>query len=778
MAMALVLPMLAFLAVILLFSKEIIRGQSEQSAKETMARFAEQASTRIENRIAVMRAALNMGRINLETISLGEQGGQSRAEQVLKGMLVSAEGTNSAWLAVDPDVFATDRQFILSFARSGRQLRELHNITEELLADPEASRWYHITRSRGKSYFVSLDSHDHGTGRGPVFRGILTSPVKIQGRTIGCIGIDYVYTELLSFLESFEVLDRRRAVSLITESGRVIFSTGEDDDNDVAVLSGPDDTAEALRTTGMYMYYADQAGSDDKVFVCLAQIELELRSEPLFLYITIPSEEMSEGASPLFRRMASFGVICFAVLAVCVFFVAFSVVKPVQELTAKAEAIASGNYAVDFNAGDSGRATSRELETLRKALEKMLTQVRDAEAARLSAMEDRFNREKTEAASRAKSEFLAQMSHEIRTPMNAVLGMSDLLLRDKNLTTDQRSRIRDIKVSSDSLLTIINGILDFSKLESGRMTLYPVTFRLRALLDNVLSIIGYLAEDKGIGFVQMISPDLPEEIFADDVKVRQVLQNILGNAVKFTERGKVAFEAAVDGRNLRFIVRDTGIGMAADVLDSVFEPFGQAEDGRSRYIQGTGLGLAISKQLIQLMGGTITVESEVDRGSVFTVTLPITLPDGATGETTQISGRLTNRGKQVGKANYSHLRVLVVDDNAINLRVASGLLKALFQIAADEAVSGKEAVLKVQEQRYDLVFMDHMMPEMDGIQTVAAIRALGGDYATLPIVALTANAVHGVKEMMLQAGMDDFLTKPLRKDDLTAVIERWGGEAS
>ncbi|MCC8107483.1 MAG: hypothetical protein LIQ30_00230 [Planctomycetes bacterium] len=515
MALALVLPMLAFLAVILLFSQEIIRGQSEQSAKETMARFAEQASTRIENRIAVMRAALNMGRINLETITPGDPDARSQAEQVLKGMLVSAEGTHSAWLAVDPDVFLTDRLFILSFAKERRQIRELHNITEDLLADPDASPWYHFPRTSGRSHFVSLDSHDHGTGQGAVFRGILTSPIKLQGRTVGCLGIDYVYNELLSFLETFEALDRRRAVSLITESGRVIFTTARSD-ADVPVVSGPDDTAEAIRSTGMYMYYADRPGSSERLFVCLARLDLELRSEPLFLYFTIPSEEMAEGASPLFRRMASFGIVCFAILAVCVFFVAFSVVKPVQDLTAKAEAIASGNYDVDFqNGGEGGRTTARELETLRKALEKMLTQVRDSEAARLSAMEDRFRREKTEAASRAKSEFLAQMSHEIRTPMNAVLGMSDLLLRDSNLTADQRSRIRDIKVSSDSLLTIINGILDFSKLESGRMTLHPVAFRLRALLDNVLSIIGYLAEDKGIGFVKTISPDLPEAVLAD-----------------------------------------------------------------------------------------------------------------------------------------------------------------------------------------------------------------------------------------------------------------------
>ncbi|MCC8166744.1 MAG: response regulator [Planctomycetes bacterium] len=773
MAMALVLPMLAFLAVILLFSKEIIRGQSEQAARDTMARFAEQASTRIENRIAVMRAALNMGRITLETISLGDNDARAQAEQVLKGMLVSAEGTHSAWLAVDPDVFATDRQFILSFAKDRHQIRELHNITEDLLADADASPWYHIPRSLGKSHFVSLDSHDHGAGQGPVFRGILTSPIKLQGRTVGCIGIDYVYNELLGFLESFEVLDRRRAVSLITESVRVVFTTaGPDGDN--AVLSGPAETAEAIRSTGMYMYYADTSASADKLFVCLARLDLELRSEPLFLYITIPSEEMAEGASPLFQRMASFGIVCFAILAVCVFFVAFSVVKPVQDLTAKAEAIASGNYDVDFNSGgDSGRTTARELETLRKALEKMLAQVRDAEAARLSAMEDRFRREKTEAASRAKSEFLAQMSHEIRTPMNAVLGMSDLLLRDKNLTTDQRSRIRDIKVSSDSLLTIINGILDFSKLESGHMTLYPVAFRLRALLDNVLSIIGYLAEDKGIRFVQTIAPDLPEEVYADDVKVRQILQNILGNAVKFTEKGEVTFDAAVHDGKLRFVIRDTGIGMRPDVLESVFEPFGQAVDGKSRYIQGTGLGLAISKQLIRLMGGEIAVESEFGKGSVFTVTLPITLPDAtATGDTSEAVRKTSDRGKQVGNGDYSHLRVLVVDDNAINLRVASGLLKALFRIVTDEAVSGKDALAMVQEKRYDLVFMDLMMPEMDGIQTVAAIRALGGDYATLPIVALTANAVHGVREMMLQAGMDDFLTKPLRKDDLVAVIER------
>jgi len=372
-------------------------------------------------------------------------------------------------------------------------------------------------------------------------------------------------------------------------------------------------------------------------------------------------------------------------------------------------------------------------------------------------------RRAAEAAAQAKSDFLANMSHEIRTPMNAILGISQIMLNDSDLNERQRRQIGDIKISTEALLTIINDILDLSKLESGKMTLTPDNFNFSMMIHNVCSLALYLTAEKELAFKFETEGDLPVWLFGDDVRLRQILLNLLSNAVKFTTRGSVTLKVSDLGGLLRFEVTDTGMGIKPEDQVHLFEPFRQIDTTRNRRIKGTGLGLTICQSLVRMMDGRIEVESEYGRGSTFRVTLP------------KIPGRpLTEAESGLAGQRYSpELRILIVDDNEINLTVAAGLLSSFHGLTPDRALSGREALEMAAKTTYHLIFMDQMMPEMDGLETTRRLRLCGGVYARTPIIAFTANAADGTREMLVQAGMNDYLAKPIQRQDLELMLYKW-----
>ena len=367
-------------------------------------------------------------------------------------------------------------------------------------------------------------------------------------------------------------------------------------------------------------------------------------------------------------------------------------------------------------------------------------------------------------ASNVKSRFLANMSHEIRTPLNAIVGMSELLSMEQ-LSSRQQGYLKDITLASHSLLSIINDILDISKIEAGKFELNSVDFDFYELLANISSMFRLMARKKGIDFICELDRDgLPKYLYGDDVRLRQIIINICANAVNFTFRGYVRLKISCAGGNLVFEVRDTGPGIKPEDQKDLFKPFARAEQAKHRESAGTGLGLPISKTFAEMMNGSITVESEYGEGSTFTVTIPLAIGDESKA---RAAGR---KNKAAFKA--PNARILVVDDNDLNLKVAFRLL-GLYRITPDMVTSGVGAIRSVQKSNYQIVFMDHMMPGMDGIEATNKIRALGEEYKKLPIIALTANATHGVREIFLESGMDDYLSKPIELDTLNDILRKW-----
>ncbi|MDR2589038.1 MAG: response regulator [Spirochaetales bacterium] len=705
-----------------------------------------------------------------------------------------------------PDIFTI---FILT--KSGQNVHfDKDAARKGQLSEPILQRrpWYINARDRNALYIS--DAYYDSAGRGLT----VSMSLPYHGRNgdfLGVVGIDIKIDDLDRSIQKTVVSKSGYAILLNNNAGqsrnetRFVAAPGlsEKSADDFQAYLGTETKQiltdmrsmhngigySTLRLGGentiVYVIWGQISLTDWHLIYVIPESEILTPSVALRREISSVAEDAEENVSSLiFKTLVASILLLFSITLAtfrAAFFIARRIASPITTLTQDVKKLGPGNLAYT-----SGIKTGDEIEELAVSFENMAKELKlMVEKDQQRAQELQKQTDIALKASRAKSEFLATMSHEIRTPLNAIIGLSEIELQE-NLAESSKNNLAQIFNSGSALLEIVNDILDISKIEAGSFELVPVEYETTALINDTVNLNRVRIGSRPISFVLELDGTFPRKLKGDELRVKQIFNNILSNAIKYTRKGIVTlclhWEKLAGSALIRARIQDTGIGIREEDIGKLFSDYTQLDTRANRQIEGTGLGLAITRKLVEMMGGRISVESQYGAGSVFTVEIIQTLVDALPiGEETADSLKTfhyVNYGKNrdIVRAWMPYGKVLVVDDMPVNLQVARGFL-APYGLQIDTAASGKEAIEKIRREapRYDLVFMDHMMPEIDGVETVRIIRSeIAGDYAReLPIIALTANALAGVKEMFLTNGFSGYISKPIDIAQLDAALNVW-----
>ena len=875
------IPLIVIFAIITVLINNIVYDTTAEFADEKTKIFAVETAKRVDDEFLNAKELIKVVEKRLSEIAPNDPRSKETAVYWIESILKATPYIHCIWFSFEPDAFISGERFSRDFVKVGDSIIINSNVEDDY-HNPEESPWYYYPFTTGNMWFESASFYDYGLGAGGKYVAGVSMPIRRGGKIAGVAGVDILFEENFRFIAERQV-ENERILLLITQEGEIVYSADSglikksifdmNFKNKTLVRQNMLKDIE-FSITDISPFF----GVKSKMYFYPVSNTVS-KSEQLYLYADLPAKTLFSEArkTTLFIIiMSSLGILLFTMI---LFFTIKRILRPMKMLTESANLIANDNLdinldsLIDTHIGSWGKDTKNEVFILFAVLKNM--------KERLSQTQ------KIKAVSKAKTDFLAKMSHEIRTPMNAITGMTELALRE-NIPPAAREHVLTIKQASSNLLSLINDILDLSKIESGKLEIIEAPYYLSSLINDVVSIIRMKIVDSNVRFVVNTDCRIPNALCGDETRIRQVLLNILSNAVKYTSKGYITFvvlgEIAEeeDTVNLTIEVTDTGKGIKKEDIKKLFADFVQLDLAGNKDIEGTGLGLAITKNLVSAMGGEIGVISEPNKGSTFTITLPqkILMPqplasvdkpeekraivyerrevfansvvctvdnlgvecDHAGDEAEfrdklkeaehtfifaeshmyadvkKVVSEINSKAKIVQLMNFGdsiadkelsvivmpaysvsvanilnglsdlnyctgedtlvrftapEARVLIVDDINTNLKVAQGLLSP-YRMQIDLCLSGDKAINAVKTNRYDLVLMDHMMPGMDGIEAVRHIRESDGDYyKDLPIVALTANAVSGMKEMFLANGFNDFISKPIDIVRLNTILEKW-----